>query len=252
MRKVVAAAGLVALLAVAAAPPADRLDAVLKRWDAARRGARQSHYKFTRTATYDDAFKGKRTKTVWQGDVFIQRPDRLRVEARDEKGDPAVVALFVGGKGRTFLFDARQEVVLSLPEKVRFPAAAERCIDVGDRGFMVAFLESQLWAVLGPPSGGLEGRFTPRLEKEDGHWSYLRLEPKRRWGWLPDQGWLVALDKRDGWLRRVWCGDDLGQGTVVDFKKPDHEPQPASTWEPPFKELPKGWTRAEVPPRLPE
>jgi len=102
--------------------------------------------------------------------------------------------------------------------------------------------------VPGPPSGGLEGRFTPRLEKEDGYWSYLRLDPKRPWAWLPNQGWQVVLDKWDGWLRRMWCRDDLGHGTVVDFKEPGHEPLPASTWEPPFKELPKGWTRGEWPP----
>src|SRR5947209_6551109 len=136
MGMVQAVAWLVALLGTAAAPGVprkeqapSRLEAVLKGWDSARQAARQSHYKFTHTVTRYEPIEDKRTKEVWNGEVFLQRPDRLRVETKNEKGRPELVAVLTGGRARVYLFDRKQEQVLSLPDHYRFPDAAERCID---------------------------------------------------------------------------------------------------------------------------
>jgi hypothetical protein len=249
MRKVVAAAGLVALLAVAAAPPADRLNAVLKRWDAARRSARQSHYKFTLWTTTEPV---THKKTAWHGEVSVQRPDRVRIDVKDEKGGPMLLALFTGGQARAYFLTSRKVLLLSFPGHVRIPAAVERCVGdcrercIGTGGLLPgvgsicdgppdSWVEGYLFLVLGPPSRGLAGRFVPRLEKEDGRWSYVRLKPRWREADVP---WRLVLHKEAGWLRRV----SRPGGLAVEFEEPDRGPLPASTWEPPFKELPKGWT----------
>ena len=132
MKKVVAAAGLVALLAGAAAPPAPRqgrVDAVLQRWDAARRAHRQSHYKVTVT----EKIEGSQKQTVSHGEVFVQRPDRVRVVLKDEKGGLETVILVIGAEARLYLFLLKEESVVPLGGKTRFPGAAERCVEAAPR-----------------------------------------------------------------------------------------------------------------------
>jgi hypothetical protein len=244
---------LVVLLATAAAPggppkgpPPSRLEAVLKNWDSARQVARPSHYTFTWTVTADDPFEDKKTKEVWHGEVFLQRPDRLRVEVKDEQGQPALVVLLTGRQARLYRFGRKQELMVSLPDGFRILDVTERCIVREERRLGRAVLENLLWPVLGPPSQGLHARFVPRLEKEDAHWSCIRLQPKTRSFSLPDQEWQVVLHKRDGWVRQVWCSQPSGCLTV-ELKRPEHKPLPSSTWEPLFKDLPNGWTREEWP-----
>jgi hypothetical protein len=103
-------------------------------------------------------------------------------------------------------------------------------------------LEGGLWQFLGPPAEGLGPRFVVRLEKEDDSWSYIRLDPKKGQGWFPDQEWQVVLDKQGRWVRRAWHSSGFGGGVTVDFERPDQAPSPPGTWDPPFKQLPEGWT----------
>jgi hypothetical protein len=226
MKKVVAA-----LLAVAAAPPADRLDAVLKRWESAPRAARQFHSRFTWTGP--DPYEGENAKLVWHGEVAFQSPDRLRVEVKDEQGRPLLLVLLAGGKARVYRYYSRQHSLASLPVGVSFHEAVERC---GEEGFGFA---CWIKALLGPPKRGVgSARFVPRLETDDPRRSHVVLVAKHL-GQLPwDEEWRVVLDNKDGLVRQFRC-----RKLTVDFEEPDQRPLPASAWEPPFTELPKGWTR---------
>jgi hypothetical protein len=253
-----AVAGLLLLVGTVAAPaggskeeaPA-RLDAVLRDWARARKAHRESHYQFTWTETTSDLFTGTEKKRIYHGEVFLRRPDRLRVVARDAGGELALVAVFVGGTARVYDYRSRRALDLTLPSGRRFPRSAERCAADSPQGLFEGFLEAALWPVLGPPAEEVQRRFTPFLESEDQHWSYIRLRPRKTQGWLPDGEWQVVLHRKEGWLRRVWQGDStFGRQVTVDFQRPEHGPLPPGIWDPPFRELPEGWRRGAWP--LPE
>ena len=56
-----------------------------------------------------------------------------------------------------------------------------------------------VWSILGPRVPVINGSFTARLEKEDDYWSYIRLDPIRTQGWLPDLEGQVVLHKKNHW-----------------------------------------------------
>jgi hypothetical protein len=220
-----------------------RLDAVLRGW--ARVAVRDAHDKFT-MAPLGDSFSGSEKQAVYHGEVFLRRPDRLRVEMKDAKGHRTFLAVFAGAEGRVYDFVKKAELRVELLEGLRLPGPADRSVGM-QGGIIGAFVEHGLWFFVGPPAQGLEGRFVPRLEHEDDDWSYIRLDPKRRQGWLPDSEWQVVLDKKDFSLRRVWNRNGLdGEGVMVDFEPPDHASPPSGAREPLYQELPEGWVRGHV------
>jgi hypothetical protein len=193
---------LLAALALSAAPP-PRVVAALHDWGEARRAARHCRYQFTRTGSEYDVFKGGQTKTVWTGEVLIRRPDRLRVDIKDEKGGRLFTALATGPRAELYDYANKRRLVAELPAGLRLPEAAGRCASGSEVGLLRAVLEGMAWPVLGPPSSGFQGRFTAVLDKGDEHYWHVRLEPAKRWGWLPDSEWHVVLARRGGWLRRL-------------------------------------------------
>jgi hypothetical protein len=116
-------------------------------------------------------------------------------------------------------------------------------------GFLERINEIMVWSILGPPVPVINGRFTVRLEKEDDYWTYIRLDPIGTQGWLADLEGQVVLDKKNRWLRRVWLRTNrfLFSGEITtDFEEPKAGHFPPETWDPPFKELPKGWKRQDA------
>jgi hypothetical protein len=216
---------------------------VLERWEKARRVAPQMHYTFTSTTIEEVAFWSKDTKEVpvSKGEVFVQWPDRLRIEIKDMSGALTLALVVNGRDARGYDFGKKVECVSLLRPNYRLPEATELCVDRSRLGFLSAIFEQMLWQTLGPPPQGLGRRFTSRMTKVDDHWSYIGLEPITRWGWFPDQDWQVVLHKKEHWLRRLKTGT-----TLVDFKKPDHKPLPPATWNPAYMNLPSSWTSQDL------
>ena len=203
------------------APTDDRLNALLRDWDRVRLGPRESHQKFTWTRTSPDAFAPDGfNKVVSHAEMWIKRPDRLRIEARDQKGDLCLTLLCVGERVRIYFFNEKKELSFSLPDGFRLPE------NVGPRApINLDFLQTVnaifIWSVLGPPLSALNGRFDVHLEKEDDYWSYIRFDPIRNQAWPPNLEGQVVLDKRNHWLRRVWLHNDPGffnLNIFTDFK----------------------------------
>jgi hypothetical protein len=220
----------------------ERLHALLRDWDRVRLGPREWHQKFTRTRGSDpDPFFD--TKQIDRAEMWIKRPDHLRIETRDQKGDPHFTVLCVGERVRVYDFTVKQELSFSLPAGIRVPET------VGQRaannpGFLERINEIMVWSILGPPVPVINRCFTARLEKEDDYWSYIRLDPIQTQGWLPDLEGQVVLHKKNHWLRRVCLYNDRGLLKVnieTNFEEPKAGHFPPETWSPPFKELPKGW-----------
>jgi RNA polymerase sigma factor (sigma-70 family) len=225
----------------------DRLAEVLRQWEEATPPARECRYSFTWTV-YDTTFNPP--PQVYRGEVFISRPDRLRVEARDTDGKRTVIAVCAEGHARVYLFGDKKIFTfpfdpdtgsVSLPEKEKpdgpYVATPQWLESLVDRT-----CEEAAWTFLGFPVRGLQKRFAIRLEKEDDHWTYLRLKEKRRKGRpRPEGDWQVVLAKKGHWVRRIVRSHDSGGVVAVDFTEPRKGKNPPSAWELPFKELPADW-----------
>ncbi len=221
-----------------------RLSAVLKEWDQTRHAHGDLHYKFTYTPLKTDP-RQMAESDIRRVEVFLRRPDRILLKEWDSKDRPAFVVLCIGPEARLYDFQQKKELVFALPPDVRFPERGERCTERAKLTFCAALVEGLAWTALGPPLGNLGGRFTLTLEKEDDHWTYLTLNPKKKSGWLPDAEWQVVLDRKSRWVRRVWRKQGWADGLTVDFEEPDKTPLPPEIWEPPFKKLPEGWEKLE-------
>lgn len=115
---------------------------------------------------------------------------------------------------------------------------------------MDASIAAVWWAFVGFTGGDLDGRVTVKLEKEDEHWTYLRLSGKERIWFFPDPDFQVVLAREGRWVRRFVWWPSRNETWTVDFKEPRKESLPPRTWEPPFKELPVGW-KADTPSETP-
>ena len=216
---------------------------VFERWARARRAAPQMHYTLTWTALDNSPFatEGAKIGPIFKGEVFLQWPDRLRVEFRNEAGVLSSSWVVKGRDARTYDFGRKVETNHLLPRNYRLLDAAEVCLARSRLDLRIAFYEASLWSTLGPPHRKLVRRFESRMTKIDAHWHYINLEPIRRWNWGDNEEWQVVLHKKEHWLRRV-----ISAGAMVDFTKPDHQLLPPSTWEPVFEDLPKGWTSFDI------
>jgi hypothetical protein len=219
----------------------ERLNALLRDWDRVRLGPHEWHQKFTWTRTSPDPFSQEGfNKLVDHAEMWIKRPDHLRIEARDQKGDPHMTVLCVGEKARIYFFSQKEEHSFSLPAGFRVPENVGQRVNPN----LQTINEIFVWPVLGPPLSAPNGRFAVRLEKEDDYWTYIRLDPIGTHWWLADLEGQVVLDKKNRWLRRVWLrtsGFLISGEITTDFEEPKAGHFPPEIWDPPFKELPKGW-----------
>jgi hypothetical protein len=219
------------------------LNAVLREWARARQNPDEWHQNFTWTVRDPLCNQEKLDKVIDHGEIWIRRPDHLRVEARDSKGNPLLTVLCVGENAQIYFFLERTAFIFSLPAGCRLPASAEQRA-ARDPGFFDAIGETLAWSVFGPPVSALNGRFVIRLEKEDDFWSYIRLDPIRTHWWMPYSEWQVVLDRKDRWIRRVWQHNVGGDCEItVEFKRPERRQFQPDIWDPPFKELPEGWKK---------
>jgi hypothetical protein len=221
----------------APAPSDAHLAQVLREWERATQADREFRYIFTLTRR--DLVFGKAAE-VGTGEVCVWRPDRVRLEMRDAARKPVKIFLQANGQSRVYDFKAKSLNSVRWGGAVETPASRPGSLKVrpdDPTGWFSQFS----WPFLGFPMVELGKRFTLRLEKEDEHWTYIRLIPKERGWWLPDAEWQVVLARQGRWVRRVWLCDG-GDEMTLDFTPPQKGPCPPHTWDPPFKYLPAGWT----------
>lgn len=225
-------------------PPQTRLEEVLDAWDKARRASKEFQEEFTSTST--DSFQDPPTRVVVHGKMFIQKPNRVRVEMKDSKGNPSLIAVCIEDKCQIYLFDQKTELAFTFPSGFRLPESAETWVS-RKGGFVESMKETILWTLFGPPIRNLGERYKVHLDKEDENWVYIRLEPKK-WSFLIFESskptWKVIFNKKEGWLRRLYVGEI--SPTQLDFFPPMPGRLPPQVWDPPFKELPPGWKRNEL------
>jgi hypothetical protein len=106
-------------------------------------------------------------------------------------------------------------------------------------------LERMSWFSVGMPVKSLRERFDVRITKEDEHWIYLELRPRR----LRDKERYdlvqVVLHRKELWVRRLFFRHPNQSETTYDFDKPDMT-KPV-TAESIVGGLPAGWRRVEWP-----
>jgi hypothetical protein len=231
--------------------PADtetQLAKVLQEWEHATRSAREFHYTYTST-TLDPVFNGP--PEVTSGEVFISRPHRLRLEHRDAEGKPDEMVL--GKDGQISLYNFKSKSLISVPweRPADVPGAkADSGNSLGLLGLLHEMFEETRWIFVGFPVADLKAKFVIRLEKEDEHWTYLRLAEKKRSGWSLASTWHVVLAREGRWVRRIRKETPPHEFTL-DFTEPQQGPIPPRAWEPPFQELPKGWKADPIGPSDP-
>jgi hypothetical protein len=211
---------------------------VLREWEQTARAARQFRCTFTWSAR--EPTSPRRTPEA-AGELFLSRPHRLRVELRDPAGSPAVLILCTGGQAHLYDYHLRKVYTAPCDRPSRLFPSGLHTDGSADGRRMARLLEEWQWVFAGLPVPDLRRRFAVHLEREDEHWTCLRLTAKEREGPAPDADWQVVLARQGRWVRRLWRSGCLGE-LIVDFTEPIKSHLPAATWEPPFKEPPPGWT----------
>jgi hypothetical protein len=226
---------------------------VLEEWRKARQATRATHQRFQRT--FRDLTFNK--VEVVHGDLYAQRPDRLRIEISTAGGDPDMTFLFVGEKAEMYEFTSKRVYSRVLRRGVRIPETVDQHLEMTPPQPALRELlcppifwpdqvvfETVLWPYLGPPPvSTLARRFDVRLEKEDDWWTYIRLKGQREW-----LDWQIVLERKQRWIRRIYQVQPDGNKLTVDFDTPDIGDPPADIWKPPFDKLPKGWERFALTP----
>jgi hypothetical protein len=87
----------------AATDAAALLPKVLREWEKATHAARESRCTFTWTSC--DLVHG--TRETYRGEVFVCRPDRLRVEVRDAAGKLAFLVGCADGKAKMYWYSTK-------------------------------------------------------------------------------------------------------------------------------------------------
>jgi TIGR03009 family protein len=219
--------------------PNPRLEEVLLGWAKASISAKQ----FRRTARmtlHDRVLQSVETGSI---DVYCCKPDLLRVDHMDEKGNPKEV-VYCKGKEIHF-FSGGQEHVFRLSDAFGFPDNPERYPNTFLERFTGVLLEQASCLTVGFPVRTLRDRFDVRLTKEDEQWVYLELRPRRS----RDKEWYdlvqIVLHRKELWVRRVFTRQPNKNEITYDFEKPDTS-KPV-TVESIVKGLPVGWKRVECP-----
>ena len=233
----------------APAPPADekaeadaRLDAVLREWAQASDVVRESHFKIRVTAA-DPVLD---TTTDSGVEVFVRKPDLMRVDFKDAKGN--FQHSFVC-RGRTIhQWDAsrKEERVTSLPPEFGFPEKPERYPDGFLNSLLGKGLEWLSWLSFGPPVRDLKARFDLRLTKEDDSRTYLEIKPRRPRDRRDFSRIQVVLESKTFRIRRLWREQSDGVETTFDFEPPVGDSTEAITPESILKGLPEDYKKVDL------
>ncbi len=111
------------------APPADdtaqaesRLDVVLREWAKASEAVQESHFT-VQVTDYDSTVGEARHSRL---EVFVKKPDLIRIDARKEDGSLDSSFVYKKGVIHDFRPSDREEIMYSLPSDFGFPAQPER------------------------------------------------------------------------------------------------------------------------------
>ncbi len=226
--------------------PDRRLVEVRLAWGRETNSVKAAHVRFTMT----QLDRITRTEAVTRGEAWMRKPGLLRVDLK--RDDERVPGQFVVCKGNEVRYFANgEELVLPLRQAFDFtdlgvPKAREKepWFFGSTFGEFKAYFQRRTWPLVGFPVKQLPNRFELRLAKEDEHWIYLELKPRRAAEWKDVRLIQVVLHRKEGWVRRVYERGPITEVTI-DCEKPDTA-TPVSP-ESISKGLPVGWKRVEVP-----
>jgi hypothetical protein len=217
-----------------------RLEEVLLGWAGAN--ARMKQFRRTARMTVED--RVLRSVETGSLDVYYCKPDLLRVDWKDEKGNPKCV-LYCKGKEVHFFSGGRENGYRRLSDAFGFPDNPERYPNTFLDRVTGALLDQASCLAVGFPVRTLRDRFDVRITKEDEHWIYLELRSRRS----RDKEWYdlvqVVLHRKELWVRRLFFRQPNKNETTYDFDKPDST-KPV-TAESIVEGLPAGWKRVEWP-----
>jgi hypothetical protein len=207
----------------------DRVQKVLEEWARVNERTRPMRYTFRRTDK-DPTFG---IKTVWRGKVLYKQPDILRVDLLDAKGKKEGSAVFTEKRIHLYRFNPGQTVSLSLPEDRTFMGRKTRH-HTGWGGLVESVSRSlrqqYFYFYAGLPALELPELFDIEL-KEDRHYRYLTLRPRRK----EDKAYFtrlrVVLQRATYRTRQLWMESADGSETTIDFDPPDTKGPPVTTKE---------------------
>ena len=238
---------LAAAALAAPAPPADEkaeadahLDAVLREWAKASDAVREAH--FTIGVTETDPVLD--TTTSSGVEVFVRKPDLMRVDFKDAKGD--FQRSFVC-RGRTIHeWDAprKEERIYSLSPEFGFPEKPERYPDDFLNSIRGKVLECLSWLAVGPPVRDLKLRFDLRLTKENNNWTYLEIKPRKQ-DRREFRRIQVVLESKTFRIHRLWIEQPNGAETTYNFDPPGGSEE-SVTPESIGKGLPEDYRKVDI------
>jgi hypothetical protein len=221
----------------AAEAPNPRLEEVLLGWAKASIRAKQ----FRRTARMTVNDRLLQSVEIGSIDVYCCKPDLLRVDHNDEKGNPKEL-VYCKGK-EVHLFSGGREHVFRLSDAFGFPDNPERYPKTFFGSLTGVLLQQASWLSVGFPAKTLSDRFDVRLTKEDECWVYLELRPRRPRDKEPYDLVQIVLHRKELWVRRVFVRQPNKHEITYDFDKPDTTK--IVTTESIVKGLPIGWERLD-------
>jgi hypothetical protein len=250
---VVVVAALLPTTAFAAAPPVSRAEEIMREWERSYAERREYSGRFTQTRT---DWVTEETQTH-QGQVWVQRPDRIRIELRDGGQQPSTVLLVDGTTARWYEDRSKRETVISRAEARRALVwarpAAEKAgfvwgLPIGLGVLLPAAMAEEAPAQFaGRPPLEWKKRFRVRVEKEDAHWIYVSLERQRNSPPGFNSADRQVVLARDGyWLRREVQDEANLTRTVTEYMEPVPGRAARTTWQPLWDTPPEGWERIEM------
>jgi hypothetical protein len=217
--------------------PNPRLEEVMLGWAKAANDAKQLHCT-VRCTTDDQAFGTKEVSSV---EVWYRKRSLLRVDLKDNKGNPA--HLYCKGK-QVHFFNDGSDCVFNLSPAFGFPEDPGRYPDTFLGRLGGGILERLSWLSGSVLAKSLRDRFDVRLSKEDTDSIHLELSPRKARDKSQCDSIHVVLAKKGLWMLRLEIKRASTTDTY-DFEKPDTTTP--VTAESIVKGLPVGWKRVEWP-----
>ena len=231
------------------APPADdtaqaesRLDVVLREWAKASEAVQESHFT-VQVTDYDSTVGEARHSRL---EVFVKKPDLIRIDARKEDGSLDSSFVYKKGVIHDFRPSDREEIMYSLPSDFGFPAQPERYPEDWMSRLKGGGLEHYSWIAVGPPVWNLKERFNVRLTKEDDYWVCLELKPRQQQDHDSIKHMQVVLEKKTFRVRRLWIESPNFSQQTFDFQKPNGGSEEGVTPEIILKGLPEDYKKVDL------
>jgi hypothetical protein len=194
-----------------------RLDVVLREWQKAERATRDRHYAFT--CTTDRATFGEKVSA--RGEVFLHKPNLLRMDAMDANGKLSDVFLCNAKSIRMYRYVEKSVLCGELPETFGFPEKPEKYPDGFFNEMIGGFLQQVAWTFLGTMPSETTERLRFELQKEDKNWIYIGVEPRGRSKRFGFDAIRVALDAFSYRVRQIWIRQGNGDASTWDFGDED-------------------------------